>query len=524
MARADNRHLWQSPGGAVYLRLAIPPELRDRPEFRTSNGKPKINLTLPLGVRDLIEARPLRDQQIAYWQRTFAKMAAGVALDAQDIAAEAERIRLETLATLRAPPTEVQTLALKVAREEGKLEAQRAFRDALRSTLNDIEAGVASVAERHGIAIEKGTPLYAEVANALLRAINAAESEVDADSVSARAETPRSASARKPEATSNGERFSQAFEHYAAWLRSNRKLRRKSIHDYTTRARRFIEFAKDPNLDEVTIDIAQAFLDDIAKTTSAATVNLHHVVCKAVFEHARTERHKFDGHNPFSFRQRKHTAQSKSKYTVAELNRFFASDAFLGRQIKPGDYGVNSALPWMTAIGLFSGLALEEAGQLRPQDVRKEADTLIIAVERAAAVSGELKRAARERTVPLHPALVKLGLLEYIAALPKGTPWLFPNLGEGAATDKRAGPVGKAFNKWRRRLGIERPPEKLDFHSLRHTFGKAIEDAGISPNDCARLLGHAVKGISASVYSAPELKRVAPLVAKVGWEGLRLPD
>jgi integrase len=147
--------------------------------------------------------------------------------------------------------------------------------------------------------------------------------------------------------------------------------------------------------------------------------------------------------------------------------------------------------------------------------VRKEADTLTISVERAAAVSGELKRAARERTVPLHPALVKLGLLKYIEALPKGTPWLFPNLSEGAATDKRAAPVGKAFNKWRRRLGIERPPEKLDFHSLRHTFGKAIEDAGISPNDCARLLGHAVKGISASVYSAPELRRVAPLVAKV---------
>jgi integrase len=178
----------------------------------------------------------------------------------------------------------------------------------------------------------------------------------------------------------------------------------------------------------------------------------------------------------------------------------------------------------VTAIGLFSGLTLEEVCQLRPHDIRKEGGQHVISVERAAAIAGELKRPARERTVPLHPALVKLGLPEYIAALPKGERWLFPGLGDGDMKGKRAGGVGKAFNRWRRALGIERDGEQLDFHSLRHTFGKAIEDVGVSPNDCARLLGHAVRGISASVYSAPELKRVAPLVARVSWDGLRLPD
>jgi integrase len=146
----------------------------------------------------------------------------------------------------------------------------------------------------------------------------------------------------------------------------------------------------------------------------------------------------------------------------------------------------------------------------------------LVYVEPEAVVSGQLKRAARKRTVPLHPALEKLGLLKYLAALPKVSKWIFPGLTSGDGKDKRGGSVGKAFGRWRDKLGIERPNEQLDFLSLRHTFGKAIEDAGISPNDCARLMGHAVRGITASVYSGPELKRVAPLVARVWWDGLLL--
>jgi pimeloyl-ACP methyl ester carboxylesterase len=34
--------------------------------------------------------------------------------------------------------------------------------------------------------------------------------------------------------------------------------------------------------------------------------------------------------------------------------------------------------------------------------------------------------------------------------------------------------------------------DSLDFHSLRHCFGGAIEDVGMTAQDRARLLGHAV--------------------------------
>jgi integrase len=549
MARlgSNDHNVWRSPGGALYFKIGIPPALRDRPEFRSSTGKPKAKITEPLGTYNPHEARALRDQKLAFWKRTFARMSSGQGLGPEDLKAEGERIRIETLESLRRPPDtwitlddDRQTMEAKLAKLDpntaelnlSTLEAQvakgKAFAAAAWSLWNQIKDEIAKIGARHGIAIEKGTPLYKDIASAVLAAMNSAYDAHDAENTSA-TPPPAPVITATPPAPQNGngggyERFSEAFEHYITWLRDKQKVRPATIQGYTTCARRFIEFAKDPALGVVTIDQAQSFLDEVAKEASAGTVNLHHVVCKAVFEHSRTERHRFHAVNPFSFRRRRHRPKSKAKYTTDELNRFVASAVFTGRQIKPVKYDVASCLPWAMAIGLFSGLTLEEVCQLRPQDIRKEPGAgIVIYVQPEAAVSGELKRPARQRAVPLHPALEQLGLLKYMAALPRDSQWLFPGLAARTGKDKRSGAVGKAFNRWRKALGIERQGETLDFHSLRHTFGKAIEDVGIAPNDCARLMGHAVKGITASVYSGPELRRVAPLVASVTWEGLLLP-
>jgi integrase len=179
-------------------------------------------------------------------------------------------------------------------------------------------------------------------------------------------------------------------------------------------------------------------------------------------------------------------------------------------------------LYWITAtvLALFSGLGLEEACQLRPQDIRKEGAHWVIRVTPEAAVSGKLKRKGRDRTVPLHPELERIGFLKYVRALPSNSARVFPDIPVDENKKKVGGLVGKRFNRWRVKLGIKRDDEQLDFHSLRHTFGKAIEDASITAEDRARLMGHAVKGITSSIYSGPELRRVAPQVAGVAWPGL----
>jgi integrase len=325
-----------------------------------------------------------------------------------------------------------------------------------------------------------------------------------------------------PSTNGNGglERFSVAAEIYLAWLGNERGNRKATVQEYRAKIDCFTKFVKDPPLGAVTIEQAKAFLDDVAKETSTQTVNMYHHACRSVFEHARNERHLFSEKwiNPFSFKRRKVVQHSKAKFTVEELQKLFGSPTFVNRQIKPKKYYSASAVPWAAAIALYSGASLEEISQLRPQDIRKEkGDGYILDITPDAAISHRLKRKARRRIVPLHPQLESLGLLKYLDGLPRGAKRVFPGLPIGGkAKDRLGGSVGKAFKRWRDKVGVVGTEERpLDFHSFRHCFGKGLEDAGVPESDRARLLGHAVRGISSSVYSAPELSRVAPLVAQV---------
>ena len=531
VGRERDHNIWKSPGGALFFKLGIPPNLRSR--FLSSTGKPKVKITEPLGTYDPREARVLRDQKLAHYQQVFARMAAGVTLSPEEIATERRRVHHDTLQTsLTMPPVQAipeEEIALKALRAAIKARAQM-DRPAI---LAEVAAEVRRIAdEKYGAGvIAEGSKEWEEIRLVVTSAKTKSVEDyliglirgepVVEQPAPATTETKSSPSANGKTANGNLERFSVALDHYIGWLRDEQKARVGTLSDYKSRAERFVKFANDPSLGAVTIDDAKAFLNEVAEGTEASTVNLYHVVCKAVFEHSRKERHRFSGVNPFSFKRRKHLAQSKAKFTAGELNGLFNSPTFTEREIKPKTYGVASALPWAAVIALYSGASLEEVCQLRREDLRIEhGNGWVIHITHEAALSGELKRKSRERTIPLHPELERLGLLKYHAALPRDSEWLFPGLPVHKSKNKRSPRVGRAFNNWRRQLGIDYKDRQLDFHSLRHTFGTAIEDVGITQSDRARLLGHAVPGISSSVYSAPELKRVAPLVARVKWEAL----
>jgi hypothetical protein len=95
------------------------------------------------------------------------------------------------------------------------------------------------------------------------------------------------------------------------------------------------------------------------------------------------------------------------------------------------------------------------------------------------------------RLVPVYPALVRLGFLDYVKALKAGP--LFPGLtrreSKGGKADAR---VGELFRKKLVALGLKR--EGLCFHSFRHTVAGRLDAAGVPQSDAARILGHAVAG------------------------------
>jgi integrase len=107
------------------------------------------------------------------------------------------------------------------------------------------------------------------------------------------------------------------------------------------------------------------------------------------------------------------------------------------------------------------------------------------------------------------------------AALKPG--WLFPGL---VRRESKGGKIGARLGElFRKRLvALKLKREGLCFHSFRHTVAGRLDAAGVPQSDAARVLGHAVAGMSYGTYSQadPGLKRVAAVVEEIRYEGLRI--
>jgi integrase len=118
-------------------------------------------------------------------------------------------------------------------------------------------------------------------------------------------------------------------------------------------------------------------------------------------------------------------------------------------------------------------------------------------------VQGGKTKAARRR-VPLHRVLVEAGVQDKAEELHAMT----------------ASVVSKRFTRWRRQRRVK--DDGKVFHSLRHTFAKRLEDAGVEPSRIARILGHSA-GFSLDTYSAGlELASLKAAVDSVSDQGLSL--
>jgi len=106
----------------------------------------------------------------------------------------------------------------------------------------------------------------------------------------------------------------------------------------------------------------------------------------------------------------------------------------------------------------------------------------------------DAKTEAGVREVPVHPRIESI-LKRRIGNRKAG--YLFV----GLDTDKygnRGDAVGKRFGRLRTDLGYE---AIKTFHSIRHTFSRTLEEAGVPENLTADLMGHAKTTMSYGVYS-----------------------
>ncbi len=132
------------------------------------------------------------------------------------------------------------------------------------------------------------------------------------------------------------------------------------------------------------------------------------------------------------------------------------------------------------------------------------------------------------RKIPIHLELVRIGFLDYVAALPKGGK-LFPGLVARKSKGGKLGAhLGEEFREWLIRLGLKR--DKLCYHSFRHNVADAMDNAKVYPPHKSRVLGHSLggkgsggqAGMTGHYGRGPGLKLLAEAVEAIKYEGLEI--
>ena len=162
--------------------------------------------------------------------------------------------------------------------------------------------------------------------------------------------------------------------------------------------------------------------------------------------------------------------------------------------------GADRWIPWLLA---FTGARVEEVAQALVADVR-ERDGIAYLDINAEGGGKSLKNAGSARRVPLHPALVAEGFLDYVQGLPPEGP-LFPDLKPGPFGDRSAA-YSKRAGRWLRGLGIT-DGRKVANHSWRHRFKDVCRDAGVAKDVHDRLTGHSEGDVSGGYGSGHALGR-----------------
>ncbi|QXH49960.1 site-specific integrase [Pseudomonas fakonensis] len=153
---------------------------------------------------------------------------------------------------------------------------------------------------------------------------------------------------------------------------------------------------------------------------------------------------------------------------------------------------------WLPFLGRATGCRLEELCQLRVDDFIEQQGIQCIRIDDSRE-GQNLKNASSRRVLPLHPALIDLGLLTYVESVrATGSDRLFLEL------EAVRGKLGHAPSKWFGRYKLKHSitdPRKT-FHSFRHTLIDDLRDAGVQDSLIKRIAGHEDGAVTFSIYGS----------------------
>jgi len=179
--------------------------------------------------------------------------------------------------------------------------------------------------------------------------------------------------------------------------------------------------------------------------------------------------------------------------------------------------GLSEAARWGAWIGLYTGARVAEVGQLTLADfVEVEGIACIRICDEGEGQS--VKSEVSNRTIPVHPKLIELGLLKRVSDLRKGDEKrLFPKVKVGGVN----GPgnwLSKAFSRHVEAIVGKPEKGKFGFHSLRKTVVQGLQSAGVAAELRAAYVGHELDDEHHGAYSRkPTMEELMKAISKLGF-------
>ena len=338
-----------------------------------------------------------------------------------------------------------------------------------------------------------------------------------------------------------GEVVSQVVERLAAEKTKTGEWTAKTEADYQAAFHLFIQIVGDvpvKKIDRKTIDgykqtlmklppnlsklptcrgksIPEILAMEFKRTMAPDTINRNLARVSVLFHYA--EVHGLMDRNPASgmlLKKKKRDDELRDPFTPDDLKKLFHSPLYLNDEHK------FSYTFWTPAIGLFSGMRIEEICQLHLEDLRKEDGVWVFDIN-AKTEDKRLKTPSSARVVPIHPFLLdELRLIQRVESLhDKGEQRLFPELER--LRDGYSQRVSKWFNdRYKKRCGIVKTEKMKDFHSFRHTFINALkQNRKVDAYIISELVGHSVQSITMSRYGKRyEPKRLLDAIKTVKFD------
>lgn len=204
----------------------------------------------------------------------------------------------------------------------------------------------------------------------------------------------------------------------------------------------------------------------------------------------------------------------KTRYGFSgeQLQAVFSSPVFT-QGVRPVG-GRGEAAYWGPLLALHTGARLDELLCLRADGVYEWEGVPVLHFRHRPELGQRLKgRAKNNRRVPVHPALIRIGFLDYAKSVQDRGPWLFPDIARTAKVRSHSSAWGAWFGRYLRGLGIT--DKRVTFHSFRHTFKDSARASSIPEDHHDAMTGHTTSEV-ARRYGSPEGYPVGALAESMG--------